>query len=85
MNENLRRALETLHSAAGDLRTVSGQSTTDIRTRLRQTAEEILTRLEEDESDEPEDVFSSLDRKSKSIAEDLRRAERLMRERTGGQ
>jgi hypothetical protein len=51
---------------------------------LRQAAEEILDRLDEDPEEEPEDLFSSLDRQSKSIAEDLRRADRLMRERTEG-
>lgn len=84
MNENLRRALAALQFGADDLRQLAGRSPAELRARLRETAEEILARLEEESSDEPEDVFSALDRQSKSIAEDLRRAERLMRERTGG-
>lgn len=83
MNDDLARALDALRAGAADLRDTSVQSTAEIRARLRQTAEEILNRLEDEESDEPEDIFTSLDRQSKSIAEDLRRAERLMRDRGG--
>jgi F0F1-type ATP synthase membrane subunit b/b' len=82
MNDSLRLALDALHAGAAELRETSFQSADEIRTRLRRTAEEILDRLEEDAASEPEDIFSSLDRQSKSIAEDLRRAERLMRDRT---
>jgi cell division septum initiation protein DivIVA len=84
VNENLRRALAALERAASELRDTSSHSSADIRARLRQAAEEILDRLDEDPEEEPEDLFSSLDRQSKSIAEDLRRADRLMRERTEG-
>jgi hypothetical protein len=84
MNENLRRALAALQLGADDLRQIAGRPPSEVRERLRQTAQEILARLEDESEDEPEDVFSALDRQSKSIADDLRRAERLMRERTGG-
>jgi F0F1-type ATP synthase membrane subunit b/b' len=84
VNESIRQALAALRSGAVDLRDTSTQSAEEIRARLRQTAEEILLRLEEDTSDEPEDLFSSLDRQSRAIAEELRRAERLMRERNNG-
>ena len=86
MNEHLRRAMEALEGGASDLRSVSLHSAWDVRERLRKTAEEILDHLEAEQRAEegsPEDVFSSLDRQSKNIAEDLRRAERLMRERMG--
>jgi hypothetical protein len=42
-------------------------------------SEHVLDILERD--DEPEDVMSQLDRQSQDIADDLRRAQRLMRER----
>ena|SRR5579884_3701343 len=84
VNENLRRALAALEHGAAELRDVTGVPTAEIRSTLRRTAEEILDRLESADSGEPEDIFGSLDRKSRSIADDLRRAERLMRERQGG-
>ncbi len=84
MDENLRRALAELQSGAEDLRMLAGRSPAEVRERLRQMAEVILERLEDEQVDEPEDLFSALDRQSRSIAEDLRRADRLMRERTGG-
>jgi ABC-type transporter Mla subunit MlaD len=84
MNGDLQRALAALYAGAAELRDTSSRSTAEIRAVLRQTAEEILDRLEQQESDAPEDIFSTLDRQSKSIADDLRRAERLMRERSEG-
>jgi hypothetical protein len=83
MNEHLRRAVEALQTGAAEM--AEGLHSADhIRSRLRRTAEEVLSHLEADARDrEPEDIFSSLDRQSRDIAEDLRRAERLMRERTG--
>jgi hypothetical protein len=84
MNEHLRRALRALELGAADVRDTSLRSTSEVRSRLRRTAEEILDHLEaEQRADEgnPEDIMSRLDRQSRDIAEDLRRAERLMRER----
>lgn len=81
MNEHLRRAVDALERGASDAR---GLPVGQMRTRLRRTVEEVLDHLEAD-ANEPEDVFSSLDRQSRDIAEDLRRAERLMRQRTGFQ
>lgn len=86
MNENLRRAMEALEAGAADLRAISGRSASQVRARLQRTVEEVLTHLEAEERAQqgsPEDIFSTLDRQSRDIAEDLRRAERLMRERTG--
>lgn len=86
MNEHLRKALHSLELGAADIRAVSMRSTTEIRSHLRRTAEEILDHLEaEERSDQVnhDEVMSRLDRQSRDIAEDLRRAERLMRERTG--
>lgn len=50
-----------------------------LRERLRSVSEHVLDILERD--DEPEDVISRLERQSQDIADDLRRAQRLMRER----
>jgi hypothetical protein len=85
MNENLRRALEALERGAVDARTVSARSVSDLRSRLRTTVEEVLDHLEADEeaAQEPEDVIGRLDRQSRDIAEDLRRVERLMKQRLG--
>jgi hypothetical protein len=70
MNENLRRAVAAVEAAA--------------RTRLEQTADDVLRWLEADQdTSEPESPIDRLDRQAQDIAEDLRRAERLMRERTG--
>jgi phosphoenolpyruvate synthase/pyruvate phosphate dikinase len=80
MNESLRRAVEALETGASEVRKL--YSASQVRQRLQQTVDEVLSHLEEDER-EPEDVFSRLDRQSREIAEDLRRAERLMRERQG--
>jgi hypothetical protein len=87
MNDHLRRALRSLEQGAAEVRDMSLHSTGEIRNRLRRTAEDILTHLEaEQRADEgnSDDVMSRLDRQSRDIAEDLRRAERLMRERTRG-
>lgn len=86
MNEHLRRAMEALESGAADARRLSLESTHQVRARLRRTVEEVLDHLEADEDaaqQTPDDIFSSLDRQSQSIAEDLRRAERLMKRRMG--
>ncbi len=83
MNEHLRRAMEALQTGASEVRNASATSTGEVRARLRRTAEEVLAHLEAEEEPEPEDVFTALDRQSKAIAEDLRRADRLMRERLG--
>jgi hypothetical protein len=82
MNEHLRRALQALETGAAEARELSGRSTDGVRRRLRATVEEVLNHLEEDAS-EPEDVVGRLDRQAKDIAEDLRRAERLMKQRLG--
>ena len=87
MNENLRRAVEALQSGASDVSRLSTRSASEVRARLRETVEEVLDHLEEDErarAGEPEHVMSKLDRQSKEIAEDLRRVDDLMKRRTGG-
>jgi DNA invertase Pin-like site-specific DNA recombinase len=86
MNEHLRRAINALESGAADVRELSSRSTSQARNRLKQTVEEVLEHLEADQEvaePDPEDVVSRLDRKSREIAEDLRRVERLMKRRTG--
>jgi cobalamin biosynthesis protein CbiD len=86
MNEHLRRAMEALETGAVDARRLSAQSAAQVRNRLRRTVEEVLDHLEAEEQSggvEPDDIFSSLDRQSQSIAEDLRRVERLMKRRMG--
>ena len=85
MNENLRRAVEALEAGASEARRLSASSTVHVRARVKRAVEEALDHLEADADapGEPESVFDALDRQSKEIAEDLRRAERLMKSRTG--
>jgi DNA invertase Pin-like site-specific DNA recombinase len=86
MNEHLRRAINALESGASEVRELSSRSSSQARNRLRQTVEEVLEHLEADDQSaepDPEDVVSRLDRKSREIAEDLRRIDRLMKRRTG--
>ncbi len=84
MNDNLRRALQAMEAGVDDVRDRSAGPASDIRRRLRRALAEAQAHLDTDEAEqatEPADVFSRLDRQSKDIAEDLRRIERLMRER----
>jgi hypothetical protein len=85
MNENLRRAVEALESGASEARRLSVGSAFHVRNRVKRAVEEALDHLEADsgDADEPESVMDALDRQSREIAEDLRRAERLMKRRTG--
>ncbi|HEY8687435.1 MAG TPA: hypothetical protein VIO57_17680 [Chloroflexota bacterium] len=85
MNENLRRAVEALESGASEARRLSAGSAFHVRNRVKRAVEEALDHLEADSghADEPESVMDALDRQSREIAEDLRRAERLMKRRTG--
>jgi hypothetical protein len=76
----LDRAYAIFRRAAHDLES-SALSPSQLRERLRTVSEHVLDILEGD--DEPEDVMSRLDRQSQDIADDLRRAQRLMRERGG--
>lgn len=80
MDDRLRQAIAALREAAEDVPHLSDAAT--IRARLRLAADEILTNLEAETETEPEDVFSRLRHQSQDIAEDLRRADRLMKERT---
>lgn len=83
MNEQFRRALEAVEAGTAEARLLSMRSLSQARERLRRALDEAQVHLEDDEvSPEPEDVFSRLDRQSRDIAEDLRRADRLMRRRT---
>jgi RecJ-like exonuclease len=82
LNEHLRRAIDALETGVTDLRALSGRSAPDVRRRLRRTVEEVLEHLEADEDGSaPEDIMSRLERQSRDIAEDLRRAERLMKKK----
>jgi hypothetical protein len=85
VNDNLRRAIEALEAGANEARRLSAGSAFHVRDRVRRAVEEALDHLEADAegSNEPESVFDALDRQSKEIAEDLRRAERLIKRRTG--
>lgn len=86
MNEHLRRALDALELGAVEARAASVRSAHQVRHRLRRTVEEVLDHLEADEiqsEPDPEDIVGRLDRQSRDIAEDLRRAERLMKKRMG--
>ena len=85
MNENLRRAVEALEAGAAEARRLSAGPALHIRDRVKRAVEEALDHLEAESEapDHPESVFDALDRQSKEIADDLRRAERLMKRRTG--
>lgn len=84
MNENLRRAVEALESGVADVRNLSVHSLARARARLRRALDDAEAHLAEEELEpEPEDVIGRLDRQSREIADELRRVERLMRERTG--
>lgn len=83
MNEQLRRAVEALETGAREARALSARSLLQARERLRRALSEAHTHLEDgaEGTGEPEDAFSRLDRQSRDIADDLRRVERLMKER----
>ncbi|HEX6510373.1 MAG TPA: hypothetical protein VF221_22310 [Chloroflexota bacterium] len=85
MNDHLRRAVEALEFGASDARKLSVESASRVRDRVQRAIEEALDHLEADDSrrSEPEDIFDALDRQSREIAEDLRRADKLMKRRTG--
>lgn len=87
MNDNLRRAVEALENGAAEVRALSAHSLAEARTRLQRSIEEAHGFLQAEraqQSEEPEDVMSRLDRQSRDIAEELRRVERLMRQRSAG-
>jgi len=83
MNQYILGAVRSVMVAAAELPRLSSESA--VRARLRSLAEDILDRLDEGEqAAAPEEtVISDLDRKSRDIAEDLRRVDRLMKERLG--
>lgn len=82
MNEHLRRAVEALEEGAAEVRVLSARSLDAARARLRRTLDEAEEHFQAAEA-EPEDVVGRLDRQSREIAEELRRVERLMKQRTG--
>ncbi len=76
MDRNLRKTLEALESGARELGKAS-----------KQAAEKVLDRLENQkraDDGDPEAIHGELDRKAKDIAEDLKRVDRLMKERREG-
>ncbi|MGH2447435.1 MAG: hypothetical protein ACRDFS_02350, partial [Chloroflexota bacterium] len=81
MNEHLRAAVAALAAAAADIPHLRDASA--IRERLRSAVRQVDQELEADDAPEGEDVIDDLRRKSLDIADDLRRADRLMRERLG--
>jgi hypothetical protein len=84
VNENLRRALEALEQGAAEARSVSSRSAGHLKDHLQRTVEQVLDHLEAaDREPDGDDIMSRLDRQSRDIAEDLRRAEQLMKKRTG--
>ena len=85
MNDDLRRAVEALEAGAVEARELSLRSVGQVRDRLRRTVEEVLEHLEADEeaSQNSDDIFGGLERKSRDIAEELRRVDELMKRRTG--
>jgi hypothetical protein len=86
MNEHLRRAMQALETGASEVRALASEPVGTVRARIERTVEEVLVHLEADEEaadPSEEDIFGTLDRRSRDIAEDLRRAERLMKRRSG--
>jgi uncharacterized protein YPO0396 len=81
VNEHLRRAVKALETGANEVRGVSSRSVSEVRQRLRNTVEEVLQHLEAEKEEEPT-TMSDLDRQSRDIAEDLRRVDRLMKQRS---
>jgi hypothetical protein len=82
VNEHLRRAVKALETGANEVRGVSSRSVSEVRQRLRITVEEVLQHLEAEEEDKSGGTMSELDKQSRDIAEDLRRVDRLMKQRT---
>lgn len=77
---DLDRARELFVKTARDLESAATLTAGQLRAHLRGAAHAILDMLENDEDgSDDEDVMTTLDRQSKSIADDLRRVERLMR------
>ncbi|MGH2442214.1 MAG: hypothetical protein ACRDFX_03500 [Chloroflexota bacterium] len=87
MNDTVRKAIEALEAGAAEARSSSSRSVSEARARLHRAIREASSHLDGDpESElppEPEDIISRLQRQSQDIAEDLRRVERLMHDRTG--
>jgi len=84
VNEHLRLALQALEQGAAEARTLATRSTGEMRDRINRTMEEVLEHLEADSADpDPEDLIDRFDRQAKGIADDLRRVERLMKQRLG--
>jgi len=84
MNEQLRMALEALERGAREARAASSRSAAELRDRLERAADEVLTHLEAEPAEaEPEELIGRLDRQARDIADDLRRVERLMKDRLG--
>jgi len=86
MNDYILGAVRSVLAAAAELPRLQSESA--VRARLRRLAEDILQRLDEEKPSTPsppveDDVFDDLDRKSRDIADDLRRVDRLMKERLG--
>jgi hypothetical protein len=82
---DLERARQVFVQTASEIESSVSLSASQLRSRLRSAANSVLEMLgdEEEDAGDDEDVMSSLDRQSRSIAEELRRVERLMRQRTG--
>jgi len=84
MNEsNLARAYELFRRLAGDLEPPHGLDPEQLAGRLREVSHRILDALDDGEETAPKDPVDRLQRQSTDIADELRRVERLMRERLG--
>ena len=83
MNQYILGAVRSVMAAAAELPHLSSENA--VRSRLRSLADDILTRLDEDQkaATPEETLIGDLDRQSRDIAEDLRRVDRLMKERLG--
>jgi hypothetical protein len=84
MNEHLRRALDAMETGASEARQLTSQSTHAVRERVRRATQDVLGHLERDAETleaQSDDVVSRLSKQSQDIADELRRVERLMKDR----
>lgn len=76
----LEQAYELFKRFASEVESAGSLSAEQLRIRLRRVSRRVLDLLES-EDDKPEDTISGLQRQSEEIADDLRRVQRLMRDR----
>ena len=81
-DSNFDRAYELFKRAAAELSAAEGFSREEIAQRLRDVSNKVLDALDQGPPDEG-DPQSRLDREAQEISSELKRIERLMRDRIG--